>query len=139
MRRDRNGKNTSQEHNPYCSVNNAGVYVNVYCSNVSYESSGCNLGLRDYAKLGNRYTEGFDRKWVHFAKPPDEPLLGTADIQSLADLGGSFERIQEMSIAPITKGLVIQFVVMAGLPILPVVIYATPTGELVKAILKMVA
>ena len=97
------------------------------------------VGLRDYAKLGDRYTEGFDVKWVHSAKPPDEPLLGTADIQSLADLGGSFERIQEMSIAPITKGLVIQFVVMAGLPILPVVIYATPTGELVKAILKMVA
>ena len=97
------------------------------------------VGLRDYAKLGNRYTEGFDVKWVHFAKPPDEPLLGTADIQSLADLGGSFETIQQMSIAPITKGLIIQFAVMAGLPILPVVIYATPTAELVKAILKMVA
>jgi hypothetical protein len=97
------------------------------------------LGLRDYAKLGNRYTEGFDRKWVHFAEPPQEPLLGTADIQSLADLGGSFETIQQMSIAPITKGLVIQFAVMAALPIFPVVIYATPSAELVKAILKMVA
>jgi hypothetical protein len=97
------------------------------------------LGLRDYSKLGNRYTEGFDSKWVHFSEPPEEPLLGSADIQSLADLGGSFETIQGMSIAPITKELVIQFAVLAGLPILPVAIYATPTGELVKAILKMVA
>jgi hypothetical protein len=97
------------------------------------------LGLRDYAKLGNRYTEGFDRKWVHSAEPPDEPLLGSADIQSLADLGGSFETIQQMSIAPITKGLVIQFAVLTALPLLPVAIYATPTGQLVKAILKMVA
>jgi hypothetical protein len=97
------------------------------------------LGLRDYAKLGNRYTEGFDRKWVHFAEPPGEPLLGSADIQSLADLGGSFETIQQMSIAPITKGLVIQFAALTALPLLPVAIYATPTGQLVKAILKMVA
>lgn len=97
------------------------------------------LGLRDYSKLGNRYTDSFDRKWVHFAKAPSEPLLGTADIQSLADLGGSFERVQQMSVAPISKGLVIQFAVLAGLPLLPVAIYVTPTGELVKAILKMVA
>jgi hypothetical protein len=44
-------------------------------------------GLRDYGRLGNQYTEAFDRKWVHTTEPGEEPLLGSADIQSLADLG----------------------------------------------------
>lgn len=69
------------------------------------------MGLRDYARRGNRYTEAFDRKWVHFAEPPAEQLLGTADIQSLADLGNSYGDIQQMSIAPITKKLALQFAV----------------------------
>jgi hypothetical protein len=97
------------------------------------------IGLREYARLGNRYNEAFDRKWVHFAEPPAEPLLGTADIQSLADLDNSYAAVQQMSIAPITKILVVQFAVLAGAPLIPIVIYATPAPEIVKAILKMVA
>jgi hypothetical protein len=43
-------------------------------------------GLLAYGRLANIYTESFDRKWVHCAERPTEPLLGTGDIQSLADL-----------------------------------------------------
>jgi hypothetical protein len=96
-------------------------------------------GLREYGRLGNQYTEAFDRKWVHHAQPAEEPLLGTADIQSLADLGNSYAVIEEMNISPITKKLTIQLVVLAALPLVPVILIATPTAELVNAILKMVA
>jgi hypothetical protein len=95
-------------------------------------------GLREYAKLGTQYTEAFDRKWVHTAQPPAEPLLGTSDIQSLADLGNSYTIIQEMSIAPITKRLALQLAVVAAAPLIPVVLAFTPTSEIVNAILKMV-
>lgn len=96
------------------------------------------VGLREYARLGNRYTEAFDQKWVRSTEPTAEPLLGTPDIQSLVDLGGSYDLIQRMSIAPITRRLAVQFAVLAGTPLIPVVIYATPTGAVVNAILKMV-
>jgi len=96
------------------------------------------VGLREYGRLGNQYTEAFDRKWVHRAEAPDEALLGTADIQSLADLGNSYSVIQEMNIVPITKQLAIQLAVFAALPLIPVILTGTPATELVNAILKMV-
>jgi hypothetical protein len=96
------------------------------------------LGLREYGKFGNLYTESFDLRWVHPTEPPPEPLLGTGDIQSLADLGNSYAIIEEMSIAPITKMLTVQLAVQAGVPLIPVIILGTPTTELVNAILKMV-
>jgi hypothetical protein len=64
--------------------------------------------------------------------------LGTADIQSLADLGNSYAVIQQMSTAPITKRLAAQFAVLSSAPLIPIVVFATPTSEIVKAILKMV-
>jgi hypothetical protein len=96
-------------------------------------------GLREYSALGNQYTEEFDRKWIHYSEPPSEPLLGSGDIQSLADLANSYQVIKEMSIAPITKGLVIKLAVLASAPLIPVIVAATPTSEIVNAILKMVA
>jgi hypothetical protein len=40
----------------------------------------------------------FDAKWVRGGAPADEPLVGSADIQSLADLGNSFEVVRTMRI-----------------------------------------
>jgi hypothetical protein len=65
-------------------------------------------------------------------------LLGTADIQSLADLGNSFEIVHEMQVAPVTRTLAVQLLIQAGLPLVPVVLVGTPTSELVKAIVKMI-
>jgi len=95
-------------------------------------------GMLEYGRLANRYTEQFDKKWVHSAEQNPEPLLGTGDIQSLADLGNSFGLVEAMSIAPITKRLVMQLVVQAGLPLVPLVILGTPTPELIREVLKMV-
>jgi len=44
-----------------------------------------------------------------------------------------------MSIAPITKGLVIKLAVLAAAPLLPVIVAVTPTSQIVNAILKMIA
>ena len=96
-------------------------------------------GLLEYGRVANSYTERFDRKWVHSAERPSDPLLGSSDIQSLADMGNSFAFIDAMKIAPITKRLTIQIAAQAALPLLPLIIAGTPTPELVHAILKMVA
>jgi hypothetical protein len=95
-------------------------------------------GLIEYGRIANQYTESFDRKWVHPVEPLSEPLLGTGDIQSLADLGNSYAIIREMAIAPITKRLTLQFALQAAAPLIPVIIAGTPTGKLVDTILRMV-
>ena len=95
-------------------------------------------GLREYGRLANQYTQDFDDKWVHKRAQLSEPLLGTADIQSLADLGNSFANIEQMQIAPISKRLAAQIAIQAGSPLLPVVMLGTPLSEVVKTILKLV-
>jgi hypothetical protein len=95
-------------------------------------------GLLEYGRLANSYVDLFDRKWVHNERP-SEPLLGTSDIQSLSDMGQSFALVDAMTIAPITKRLILQIAVQSALPLIPVIILGTPTPELVRAVMKMVA
>jgi hypothetical protein len=97
-----------------------------------------NAGLLEYGKLGNQYTESFDLKWVHPAQVTSEPVLGTGDIQSLADLSNSYAIIDEMSIAPITKRLTVMLALQAAIPLIPLIVLGTPTGALVKAIMRMI-
>jgi hypothetical protein len=95
-------------------------------------------GLIEYGRLANTYTESFDRKWVHCVRPPSEALLGTGDIQSLADLGNSFAFIQSMRIAPISRKLSLQIAGQAAIPLVPLIILGTPAPELMRAVMKMV-
>jgi hypothetical protein len=95
-------------------------------------------GLLAYGRFANTYTESFDRKWIHCDDRHAELLLGTGDIQSLADLGNSFAFVEGMRIAPISKRLVLQLAAQAALPLAPVILFGTPTPELVHAVMKMV-
>lgn len=97
-----------------------------------------NRGLLEYGRLAGAYTESFDRKWVHSGRRASEPLLGTSDIQSLADMGNSFGLVEAMNIAPITKRLILQIAAQAAVPLVPVIILGTPTPQLVKAILEKI-
>ena len=42
-------------------------------------------GQREYGLLANPYVQEFDEKWIRGGAPADEALIGSADIQSLAD------------------------------------------------------
>lgn len=64
----------------------------------------------------------FDRKWVRGGAPEGESLVGSADIQSLADLANSFEVIQTMRLVPFGKEAVIQLVLAVALPIVPLLL-----------------
>ncbi len=53
-------------------------------------------GLLHYGVLASSYTRAFESKWLKNEAPPTEGLLGSADVQSLADLSNSFQVIQSM-------------------------------------------
>ena len=96
------------------------------------------IGLREYGVLAQRYVREFDAKWVRGGAPPDEPLVGSADIQSLADLGNSFEIIQGMSVVPFTRNTAIQLAVITLLPVSPLVLTMISFDELLGHLLKVV-
>jgi hypothetical protein len=91
-------------------------------------------GLREYGTLAERYTRGFDSKWLRGGAPPDEPLIGSADIQSLADLANSFDVIKTMRIVPITREAVVPLVVAVLVPILPLLLTMMSFEDLLKRV-----
>ena len=76
-------------------------------------------GLREYSMLAQRYVREFDGKWLRGGAPTDEPLVGTADIQSLADLGNSFEVVRGMRWVPFTAQTALRLAVATLLPVVP--------------------
>ena len=92
-------------------------------------------GQLDYGVLATAYTRAFSAKWVR-GPAPGEPLLGTADLQSLADLGNSFEIIRNMR--PVPFGLYQALVLLgaAVVPMLPLLLTRFPLDELVVTSVK---
>jgi hypothetical protein len=88
--------------------------------------------LRTYDVLALRYDRAFHEKWVHNTAAPEEPLLGTADIQSLADLGNSIDRIRAMKGIPFDKRLVFQIAILSALPALPLLFMLMPVMDILK-------
>jgi hypothetical protein len=89
-------------------------------------------GLREYGTLAERYVREFDAKWLRGGAPADEPLVGSADIQSLADLGNSYEVVRTMRIAPITRDAIVRLAAATLVPIVPLLLTMMPLEELLK-------
>jgi hypothetical protein len=94
-------------------------------------------GLLEYGALANGYTQTFDAKWVHGRWPEGETILGSSDIQSLADLGSSYAIVRGMRAIPIDKGTLIGLAVAAVLPMVPVLILGTPADQLILTVAKL--
>ena len=94
-------------------------------------------GERDYGPLAARYAREFDLKWVHTDQPPHEPLLGSPDIQSLADMGNAYNIVSRMRVMPITKQAVIQLAGATLAPIAPLALTMMPIGEVAKLLFGM--
>jgi hypothetical protein len=92
-------------------------------------------GNREYGKLAERYVREFDAKWLRGGAPAGEPLVGSADIQSLADMANSFEVVRTMHIAPITRDSLLRLVVATVAPIVPLVLTMMPLEELLRKLL----
>jgi hypothetical protein len=93
------------------------------------------IGNREYGKLAERYVREFDAKWLRGGAPAGEPLVGSADIQSLADLANSFEVVRTMHIAPITRDSLLRLVAATLAPIVPLVFTMMPFEELLRKLL----
>jgi hypothetical protein len=94
-------------------------------------------GERDYGPLAERCAHEFDAKWVHAPSAPREPLLGTTDIRSLADMATVYSVAQTMRFTPITRQSVVQLLVATLLPIAPLALTMMPLSQIVQLLLGM--
>lgn len=79
----------------------------------------------------------FRQKWITSTTEEKEPLLGTGDIQSLADLANSFEVVREMNLLPFNTKSVLRLAIILVLPILPLFLTMIPLSEIIDRVLKM--
>ena len=96
------------------------------------------MGLAEYGGLAQRYVREFDEKWLRGGALADEPLVGSADLQSLADLGNSFEIVKGMKPVPFGKETLLQLAVISLAPVAPLVLTMIPLGELLDRFLHVV-
>jgi hypothetical protein len=94
-------------------------------------------GLRTYGRLASDYVTGFARKWEGGAIAQAEPLLGSADIQSLADLDSSFAIVREMKLVPFSKETILRFLVVIALPLAPLALTMFSLEELIKRLITV--
>ena len=77
-------------------------------------------GLRDYGRLASRYVREFEEMGSRRRVGENETMIGSADIQSLADLGNSYGVVQEMRLIPFGLKDVARLAVIAATPSLAV-------------------
>ncbi|MGH9554119.1 MAG: hypothetical protein ACRD3W_32375, partial [Terriglobales bacterium] len=94
-------------------------------------------GLFEYGELADEYTAAFYDKWIDGTRS-DEKLLGSPDIQSLADLGNSYAVVRDMKSCLIGKNNIVIFAVAALLPFTPLILTVYPFDELVRNLLKAI-
>jgi hypothetical protein len=94
-------------------------------------------GLAKYGTLASTYVRDFDQKWLR-SQDNDEQLLGTGDIQSLADLGNSFAVVREMRALPLATDDFVQLVVVTVAPLIPLLLTIMPLDQLLAQAFKIV-
>jgi len=85
-------------------------------------------GQHEYGSLATDYTRMFQARW--FARRDRDDVLGSADIQSLADLGNASEIVSKMRLVPFGPRAVITVAAAAAAPMVPVALLGVPLPEL---------
>ena len=95
-------------------------------------------GLAEYGLLAQRYVEDFRDKWIQSHRIDSEELLGTGDIQSLADLGNSYTVVQEMRAVPFSLRDVTRLAAATAAPMVPLLLLVWSPEEVIMRVFKIV-
>ena len=95
-------------------------------------------GSNEYGLLAAQYIDGFEEKWIRRGAQDTAELLGTGDIQSLADLGNSFGVIHEMKFVPFGVTDIIRLAATTAAPLLPLTLTLFSMDELLTRLIKVI-
>ncbi len=94
-------------------------------------------GLMEYGTLATNYVACFDKKWAR-GGGKGKAMLGSPDIQSLADLGSSYALVREMRLVPFGLDDVVPLAGIAVLPVVPLLLTVMPLDEILSRVLKTI-
>jgi hypothetical protein len=95
-------------------------------------------GFLTYSTLANDYTQSFHQKWIRGKAPQGEVLLGSSDIQSLADLSNSFGIVRDMRMVPFDLKLtILPIVACTVIPFFPLLFTVFPVEAILSKIVSI--
>jgi hypothetical protein len=89
-------------------------------------------GHYEYGALAVRYVRSFDHKWLRGGAPASAPFVGSADIQSLADMDSSYAVVHTMRLTLFTKESILLIAAATLTPVLPLMLTMMNTEEWIK-------
>ena len=95
-------------------------------------------GSVDYGGLATRYVNDFRRKWLLDPRVHDDGLLGSSDIQSLADLSNSFQVVTSIRLLPVGLPALLAHALLLAAPFLPLALTEIPFDELIRRVAEKV-
>jgi hypothetical protein len=95
-------------------------------------------GTREYGTLAARYVREFDAKWLRGDSNGQEPLIGSSDIQSLADMANSYSVVSSMRSVPVTREIIVRFTVATLWPVAPLVLTLMPLEAMLTKLVSII-
>ncbi|MCJ7549156.1 MAG: hypothetical protein MUQ30_05700, partial [Anaerolineae bacterium] len=92
-------------------------------------------GILRLGRLGETYAQAFDEKWTDRRTETGGEMLGTSDIQTLADLNSSFDAARRTRLVPVSVGGVLTLAASAAAPMAPLLLLFYPVKEVLKMLL----
>jgi hypothetical protein len=93
-------------------------------------------GLVDYDQVAQGYVDRFEEKWVLHI-PPFEDVLGSGDIQSLADLNNSYDVVRGMRTVPFGVDDISRLAAATAAPLVPLLLTIFSPEELIMRLVKI--
>jgi hypothetical protein len=94
-------------------------------------------GVHEYGALAISHHHMFHQKWVHGENPGGDPVLGTPEISSLADLGAAYDILAEMRAVPFDPPDAVVLLLAALLPMAPLLLTIMPLESLLELLSKL--
>jgi hypothetical protein len=94
-------------------------------------------GSGEYSSLARRYDFEFEEKWMQ-GRFPEGKLLGSPDIQALADITDISSSASEMRLVPFGPRDIVQLAAAAAIPLLPLMLTMFSAQELLTRMIKIV-
>ena len=91
----------------------------------------------EYSALIQEHHRQFDEKWLR--KPCEEDLPGTGDASSMTEFNSSFDVVKNMKLFPFDVKIMVSSIVIAILPMLPLLAFEYNVGDILLQVLKMLA
>jgi hypothetical protein len=95
-------------------------------------------GLCDYGTVASGYVNHFYQKWIKGESEGSKSILGSADIQSLADLSNSFQVVRAMRALPVSIKSLIKLIVLIALPLVPLIVGVIPLETILTRLIGII-